>query len=311
MKAMDNKFTILSSNLLDRRDMVELTTEVKSLRIGQKEISSRLPDSIIAINLTPTNASVSTKESSYVEALGMLNIDTPIPSEDTYTCSLDSNNFIFEWIWGRKAEKDAYEPLCQELNLANYNCVIISEGEHLHNKNLFNESLWALRKKDHDNVLFIGNVHGRTDLVVLYSPFISNAYITRNMVKFGIEIKLHSAMDTNSGLKSCIREASTQLLGLNAGNINNSPSVILTDLTHMFFCIYLELIHPMPLKFSIKVHRCKNIASALYLAEQKGDFLQENMRPISYDFARRPTPPSSVSNDIDANDTNSDDLEGL
>jgi len=284
---------------------------MKSMRIEQKEISSRLPDSIIAINLTPTNASVSTKESSYVEALGMLNIDTPVPSEDVFTCTVEQNSFIFEWNWRGNAENDSYEPLCQGLNLAKCNCVIISEGQHLHNKNLFNERLWSLRKKDHDKVLFIGNVHGRTDLVVLYSPFISNAYVTRNMVKFGIEIKLHSEMDTNSGLNSCIREASTQLLGLNAGNINNSPSIILTDLTQNFFCLYLELVRPMPLKFSIKVQRCMNIASALYLAGQQGDFLQENMKPISYDFARRPTPPSSASNDIGANDANSDDLEGL
>ena len=82
----------------------------------------------------------------------------------------------------------------------------------------------------------------------------------------------------------------------------------------MFFCIYLEMVHPMPLKFSIKVQRCSNIASALFLAGKIGVFLREDNRPISYDFARRPTPPSSVSNDIDANynnDANSNDLEGL
>jgi hypothetical protein len=136
---------------------------------------------------------------------------------------------------GEEKQRDSYEPFCTSLKQANCNCVIISEGEHLHNKNLFHESLWALRKKDHDDVLFIGNVHGRTDLVLFYSPLIVNGYITRNMVKFGIEIKLHSEISAESGLKGCMREASTKVLGLNAGNINNSPSSVLTDLTQIFF----------------------------------------------------------------------------
>jgi hypothetical protein len=59
-----------------------LTSEVKSMRIEQKEISSRLPSIRIAIDLTLTNASEKTKESAYVEALQMLNIETLVPSQE-------------------------------------------------------------------------------------------------------------------------------------------------------------------------------------------------------------------------------------
>jgi hypothetical protein len=129
------------------------------------------------------------------------------------------------------------------------------------------------------------------------------------MVRFAIEIKLHSEMAT--GRDGCIREAVTQLLGLTVGNINNCPSVILTDLTQIFYCIYLVMEGIMPVRFSIKVQTCANLASALHLAGRQGDHVQEDGRPISYNFGRRPTPTVSEVDNLEVNSSPSDNLEGL
>jgi hypothetical protein len=290
---------------------VETNNEIANIRGDTHKLISRLPDAVITINLTPTIASTSTKENSYIQALEMLNIISPIPSVDVYECSPIENNIVFDWTWKGKIEKDSYIPLQLALNNSNRHVVIVDSGQHLYNGNLFNEDFWALRKREHENVLLIGKVHGRVDLVELSSPFVQGTYITRNMVRCGIEIKLHSEINTLSGLSSCIRGCVIQLFGLTFGNINNSPTVVLTDLTQTFFCIYLVLEQNMPLKYSVKVQTCLNLASALHLAGIKGDYLQDNGRPISYNFARRPTPPSSVVNNIDANDANSDSLDGL
>jgi hypothetical protein len=284
---------------------------MKNMEIGQHELVNRLPDATITINLTPTKASISTKDSLYVQAMTSLDINIPVPSDSIYECSSLDNNFEFVWNWRGVIEKDSYEPFNTELK-KRYPSYIVDSGQHLLNGNLFKEDFWALRKMEHEKVLFLGTVHGRTDLVVLHDALISDKhYITRNMVTFGIEIKMHSEMETPSGLARCIRETVTQLLGLNVGNINNSPSMILTDLTQLHFCVYLVLERQMPLKFSIKVQKCLNLASVLHLAGLKGGQLLENGRPICFNFARKPTPPPSEANNIDANEEASDNLEGI
>ncbi len=293
----------------NRMENIELGQH--NLELGQHQLINRLPDATITINLTPTNASISTKDSLYNQAMTSLDIAIPVQSDSIYECSLLDNNFEFKWNWRRVDEKDSYEPFNAELE-KHYPSYIVSNGQHLWYGNLFNEEFWALRKMEHEKVLLLGRVHGRTDLVVLSAPLIStNSYITRNMVKFGIEIKMHSQIDTPSGLASGIRETVTQLLGLNVGNIINSPSMILTDLTQLHFCVYLVLEQQMPLKFSIKLQKCLNLASALHLAGLKCDQVLENGRPICYNFARKPTPPSSEANNINANEEASDNLEGI
>jgi hypothetical protein len=289
----------------------ETKKEITTIKAENLKLMSRLPDAVISINLTPTIASNATKESSYFQALDMLNIPNPVPTVDVYECPKEENNIVFEWNWKGKIESDSYEPLLQALKNSNRHVVIVDSGQHLPNGNLFREEFWALRKREHENVIAIGKVHGRVDLVELNSPFVEGSYITRSMVRCGIEIKMHSEIDTPYGLNSCIRGSVIQLFGLNFGNINNSPSIILTDLTQIFFCIYLVLDQYMPMKFSVKVQKCLDLSSAVHLAEIKADYLQNDGKPICFNFARRPTPPSSVANDISVDDSNFDNLDGL
>ena len=266
--------------------------------------------STILINLTPTTASDAKKDNNFLKALTHLNIISPTASDDYFL----SNDIIFDFDWhwrdGRE-EVDSYEPLQQQLLQAKFFAISIASGQHCHNSNLFDEEFWSLRKVIDDNVLLIGYVKGRTDLVVLKEEY-QGSYITRNMVRFGIEIKKQDMISSSSGLASAIREVSTQLIGLTAGNTNNCPSMILTDLTQCHFCVYLFLnSKSLPFSFAIKVQKCANLASALVFAGKEGDFLDPvDLRPICYNFARKPTPVPSLRDDLEAFNDN-DELDNL
>ena len=78
-------------------------------------------------------------------------------------------------------------------------------------------------------------------------------------------------MNTASALNSCIHDAVAQLIGLNAGNMINSPSVILTDINRFHYCIYLQLrSEDYPLRFDIVVQKCANLNTALHQAAEIG-----------------------------------------
>jgi len=79
-------------------------------------------------------------------------------------------------------------------------------------------------------------------------------------------------MNTASALNSCIHDAVAQLIRLNAGNMINSPSVILTDINRLHYCIYLQLrSEDYPLRFDIVVQKCANLNTALHQAAEKGE----------------------------------------
>ena len=92
-------------------------------------------------------------------------------------------------------------------------------------------------------------------------------------------------MNTASALNGCIREAVVQLIGLNVGNMINSPSVTLTDINRLHFCIYLQLrSEDYPLRFDIVVQKCANLNTALHQAAEKGEHVDPNPTTSSYHF---------------------------
>jgi len=135
-------------------------------------------------------------------------------------------------------------------------------------------------------VIHKGRVSGRVDIVVLNKIFDikPDTKILLHMVHFAFEIKTHK--DLSEKRDGCVREAVIQVIGLCADNQNNSPCVILTDLTQLFYVVYLHRID-RPLTFQILVQSCSNLHSAITLALEKSE------KCISFNFGRPPTPPPS------------------
>jgi hypothetical protein len=109
--------------------------------------------------------------------------------------------------------------------------------------------------------------------------------ILRNMVDFCIEVKTTQNLRSNS--KGAIREVCSQVIGLCADNSNNSPSVILTDLTKNFIVISLRIAAESPLKFAFSITRCADFPSSLKLAKE------ESKECVSFNFGRPATPEQS------------------
>jgi len=264
---------------------------LSNLALETNLIKNKLPDVIAGIELTPSSVT-STKNSRYTDFLEGLNIKPPkISNNALYDVELNENYIRFDWNWRGKEEHDSYGPLCQTLSSYGLHAVNVADGQYLFDKLLFTQHVWSIRKFDANGkliqpVIHKGRVSGRVDIVVLYDPFDMepDSKLLRNMVRFAFEIKTHKYLSEKR--EGCVREAVIQVIGLCADNQNNSPCVILTDLTAQFYVVYLHKIDN-PLNFDIQVQPCSNLHSAITLASDK------SKECISFNFGRPPTPPSS------------------
>ena len=262
--------------------------KLNNLELGLQQIIDQLPASVVHIKLTPSLATV-VKDVRFRKLMDALDLDFPTMIEGI---SEEGNfaDFEFEWVWGSKKEFESYEPFRKAFVKHSLPGVVVcvSDGERLMDKLLFTTHLLSLRKFDDKQrkvgrVLYRGEISGRTDLVLMnYDP---GSYILRHNVKVAIEVKRNCDINAPAKLKSALREATTQLLGLCGDHSNNTPPVILTDFTSLFIVLQLHLKSNYPLKFEILAWNCSNIKSALHKASMV------SMLPcVSADFGRPDTP---------------------
>ena len=274
----------------------DLLQELQAVKISQHRILEQLPASVMHIKLTPSLATV-VKDKRFNKLMDALQPDFPIFRECDCSEGMFSE-FEFEWSWGTKQENASYVPFCEALSRLQNSSLIaicVANGERLMNSLLYTTSLWSLRKYDADGlkvgrVLYRGEISGRTDIVVMdHDP---GCDILRHNSKFVIEVKRTKDINTDAKLKSALREATTQLLGLCGDNSNNTPPVVLTDFCGVFIVLQLHMKSIYPLEFEIFAWRCRNIKSTLNKA------LEASMLPcISADFGRPDTPSCSSGED--------------
>jgi len=121
---------------------------------------------------------------------------------------------------------------------------IIANGQGMSTGNLFDERVFSLRdrlapgpilRQENKIPVYKFHISGRTDIVVLDSNI-----LCKTMVKFAIEVKTINGMRAVADERQSLREAFLQLIGLNIGNDNKSPAVILTNLNSKHYVLYLE-----------------------------------------------------------------------
>ena len=280
----------------------ELASEVHNIALVVHTIKEAIPTVVVGISITPSEASTK-KGPEYKKLLDCLLIDPPIPTTDISTdismfSSLTNSDgsalTAFSWHWrdGRH-ELDSYAPFCAYVNgimrdtEKAFYCYVVEKGQRLEDGLLFDHNIITLRSLDSNankvKLVYRGHVKGRTDLVVmLYEP---QGNISRHMIRFAIEVKTRDEMGKKSS--SCIREAVTQVIGLCADNSSNSPCVILTDFTIIFYVCYLRISDrssPEQLKYDIVIQSCDGILSALNKAFAVSAYC------TSHDFCRPTTP---------------------
>lgn len=200
-------------------------------------------------------------------------------------------------------EKTSYGPLMQYLQSLGLRSADVSEGERCQNKNLFNSDVFTLRKgtavssatlrMTAQAPVFIQNIHGRTDIIILRDGFENAPVYHKAHVRVAVEVKTVKGLKLTDG---ALREAAIQLVGLNAQNCEVTPVVLLTNFARKHYVLYLTMGDDpeRDLKFELHIVQFKTFESALEFAED-----QSLHEPISVHFGRKPTPPASVAGDED------------
>jgi hypothetical protein len=269
--------------------------KLQALALEQNVISQKLPNIVVGVDITPSQASESKSNSGFLDLMELLNLQLPSVSlrdADKFTIK-ESETKNFEWKWRYHDESDSYDYFRSYLETIGKCAVVVGNGQYCNDRKLFSQHVWSIRRQNLDGsrqpVIHVGKVSGCVDIAVLNVQSHNGTTITRNMIYYCFEIKKHEVL--SSKLNSCIREACVQIIGLCGYNINNTPCVILTDLTKLHFVFYLSVTSDMPfLKYDIVVQPCSDIVSAISFSEER-----VKLRCLSFNFGRPPTPPTSVS----------------
>lgn len=276
----------------------------------QNALNAKLPDQVqyIRLNASSVGKSSGTKEvQEFGQLIDALKLGVPVIPKDKppSTPSAILLNLPDGWATDPTiVESVSYEPVINALSASGYHAYDVSHGQNLFRKLLFDQNIWTLRQFDaiglRQDVLMIGSLKGRVDIVVLSSPLTSQ-HILRHMVRFAIEIKCPSAMKSPSNRQNCVREAMAQLIGLCACNPNNSPSVILTDLANCYYVLFLTKDAGEHLKYYAKLETLTNFGSCVETAFIHSEAV------ISKNFGRGPSPNLSERYDLHhEEDTDSD-----
>ena len=272
--------------------------KIEGLGLTVHLIEKQLPESIVHIVLTPSQAS-KTKDANLLSILKILLMNFPVVSVCAPKPSTKNfSKFKFSWTWGKQLESSVYSPFIDavkgtllKLKLEIYD---VSGGQYLWDQLLYTTNLCTLRLFDESGrktgpVYYKGRICGRTDLVVVDNegPW---AYILTHNVRFAIEVKL--PLKSKSELDSAMREATIQLLGLCGDNPYRSPPVVLTDFVNVFIVFSIRRTSQIPLKFEIDAISFPDISSALSSA------CDLSMKPgVSANLGRNNTPDRSAEDD--------------
>jgi hypothetical protein len=191
------------------------------------------------------------------------------------------------------AELRSYAPLCEYLRNLGFDAVVVGNGKGLDNRLLYSVNAFSMRREKNvsgQNVYFVTTIEGLTDIVVLDDRG-RPGEVTRERVKFAIEVKLPTdlkdvsgAENSSEGPENISRSVITQLLGLNIHNLYNAPPVLLTNLRRSNFVFYITEHCEYPW-FRIARQQCSTFLAGLQFVEEV-----LKVERCTVDFGRPSTP---------------------
>lgn len=276
------------------KSMFGLKLEVQEIR-HQTAVHHRV--------FTPSSACKTENVGEFVRVFSSLNLAySPSLTKVVEPWEMEGSDPKFEFRWTATQdsvlENTSYEPLCKYLrDDRGLFAFDVSEGGNCFNKNLYDSEVYTLRptidshgedlRKSGVPLVFIEQIRGRTDIVIVSARAADQHTLHKSHVLVAIEVKTVAGFSKDD---ACLREAATQLIGLNAENVETSPCVLLTNLYRKHYVLFLALEGDPHAKLVFKLHikRCQSFEAALDLSLSLSE-----RRPISVNFGRRPTPPSS------------------
>jgi len=203
--------------------------------------------------------------------------------------------FSFQWIIrdSKISEAQSYEParaFLQSLFPGDF-VGVIANGQGLNDGLLYITRVFNLKprlatthelRKENGVPRLCFIVRGRSDLVKLRTG--ATLLIPEN-VEFVVEIKPTYELHENDLSHQAFRESVIQLIGLNVGNAQCSPAVVLTNLSKKHYILYID--YTPPLSYVVRIDKMTTFADACRRASEIGK------RCITRDFGRAPTPGST------------------
>jgi hypothetical protein len=257
----------------------------------------------VDISLTPSEDCKSTPECTrkYNALMNMLGWSPIIKPEEIAPEQIAAPEFQFKW--DGKSEQDSYVPLQEFLLRKLINSCVVGSGSGLPRGLLFNVDVYTLKPRlnitsntlretgQEPRLLF--RLRGRTDLVVVTH---ADAPLVNANIKYFIEIK--TVKDFKASIS--LREAILQLIGGNVGAQYHSPPVLLTNLvTHHYVLYVIQEKNPNDLlAYSLKVLKMTTLEQCLTFLESH----TAQMRSVTRDFARMPTPRASIIGKLDVDE---------
>jgi len=249
--------------------------------------------------LTPSETCKSDAgNSDFVEVMELLGLartanltESNFLSDDNYGLRSEIDAFTIKW--GSNNESYGYKPTIDWLIARGLNAFDISNGNGLPNGLLFDVNICTLRGKASNLIQLRYQLMGRTDIVVMPQ----NRLPGRMKALFFIEIKRVVDLDTESQLKSALRETFLQLLGVNAYNPYCSPPGILTNFFGKHFVLDFSYDEGDD-EYKLTIKKCKSFSRAVDLAEEVS-----NRPSCTINLCRGSSPPPSVNFDNESKAT--------
>jgi len=218
-------------------------------------------------------------------------MNTPLINLTKYV-QFDRNTLPRNWNEEKVLEEEGCRPLANYLSKLGLSVAIVEKGQHLSSGLLYDVDVYSLRKQDpfirNQQVVLMGKIRGRTDLVVLHEPM--KTVIRRQHVKFAIELKRPSDFSTPASQDIGHRETVCQLLGMNVINNVTSPLAILTNLVEVHFVNQLVRLSKdgEPLRFEVQRRKFTSLAQAVQYADEAYEH-----DPYRIHFGRRRSEPDA------------------
>eukprot|EP01038_Epipyxis_sp_PR26KG_P015397 gene15397-20766_t len=221
------------------------------------------------VTLIPSEACLSIEENSHfvnlMELLGFKRtgnlMDVSFLFNDNFNFGLSDQPFIVDWV--NIDDSYCHDIVTDWLNEKGYNALNVSNGADLPHGQLYNVKIYEPLSCDMFPMALRYQLGGRTDIIVMKRKHRNN----RMKMKFFINIKRVTDMETDSQIQLSLREAFLQLLGMNSYNPYCSPPGVLTNLQNKNFVLYFAY-DDEDEEYKLMIIECKSFDRAVDLADE-------------------------------------------
>ena len=245
---------------------------------NEMEMMSKPVTVVVNCDITPSEGCKSAPQSVklYNGLLAALQITVTEPVDGGE--KVDASVTDFSYRWGDGHERLSYPFVVAYLNSRDIPCHICGDGDKCTgtSKLLFDKEVYSIRPysgahvaelEEHQRPVHKYNVCGRPDIITTFEHAAAPMFYLPHHVRYALEIKKVSSMNTAAGTTAAIKEGILNMVGLNVDNSSGSPPVIVTDLNGKHYVLYIIMASSNPLEYQADIVYFTKFADAVSFVE--------------------------------------------